>query len=392
MKIDVYAGEDSEGEHLATFTVNGIDEIADSELLKKEGVTRPRVSLSFELSRTGILLLNKAEAKVEETYYVDAPVNKTKKAKNESAASNETANTTTTEGEAPPEEEKPPKIQKKRSIPYSLNRIDRVTYGPASLTKEQIQLAKDRLRWFERRDEEKARTDKAKNDFESIIYAMRAWISDYGDDHLPYIGTTDQQEALLERLSESENWLLDGEGEHATFVEYNKKHNELNDVFFKLKMRKDEHQKRPEAIKRTLKRLEELEDEAKDLTEKKPWINQTQVDEVLKFTQEIKAWLEEHTAKQEGSPLSDDPVFRVNELDAKLTRANAVLTRVSSIPKPKEKKKPKNVKMENVTIDGNEGNWEDFVKIETGSGDEDKQEQGQQQEQQHQEEQQNEEQ
>ena len=31
-KIDVYAGEDSEGEHLATFTVNGIDEISESEL------------------------------------------------------------------------------------------------------------------------------------------------------------------------------------------------------------------------------------------------------------------------------------------------------------------------------------------------------------------------
>ena len=68
-------------------------------------------------------------------------------------------------------------------------------------------------------------------------------------------------------------------------------------MYFKLKMRKDEHQKRPEAVKRALKRLEELEDEAKDLTEKKPWINQTQVDEVLKFTQEVKSWLDEALAK-----------------------------------------------------------------------------------------------
>ena len=63
----------------------------------------------------------------------------------------------------------------------------------------------------------------------------------------------------------------------------------------------------------------------------------------------------------------------MGELDAKLTRANAVFTRVSSIPKPKEKraKKPKNIKLENVTIDGNEGNWEDFVKFENaGSGEE----------------------
>jgi hypothetical protein len=126
---------------------------------------------------------------------------------------------------------------------------------------------------------------------------MRAWISDYSDEHLPYIGTLDQQEELLARLSEAENWLLDGEGEYATFIEYNKKYNELNDVYFKLKMRKDEHQKRPEAVKRALKRLEELEDEAKDLTEKKPWINQTQVDEVLKFTQEVKSWLDEALSK-----------------------------------------------------------------------------------------------
>jgi predicted transcriptional regulator len=134
-------------------------------------------------------------------------------------------------------------------------------------------------------------------------------------------------------------------------------------------MRKEEHKKRPDVIKNAHKRLEELEDEAKDLTEKKPWINKTHIDEVLKITEEIKTWLEESNTKQAAQALSEDPVFRVGELDAKLTRANAVFTRISSIPKPKEKKankKAKNIKMENVTIDGNEGDWEDFVKIENG--------------------------
>jgi hypothetical protein len=79
---------------LATFIINGIDEIADSEIMKKEGTTKPKVTLSFELSRSGILLLNKAEAKVDETYYVDAPTNKTKKVK---VTQNETADNTTTE-------------------------------------------------------------------------------------------------------------------------------------------------------------------------------------------------------------------------------------------------------------------------------------------------------
>ena len=63
-------------------------------------------------------------------------------------------------------------------------------------------------------------------------------------------------------------------------------------------------------------------------------------------------------------------MFRTSEIDFKLTLVNRTLTRVSSIPKPKEKKpekkRPKNFKLENVTIDGNSGedvNWEDFVNI-----------------------------
>ena len=43
-------------------------------------------------------------------------------------------------------------------------------------------MAKERLRWFEKRDEDKIKTDKAKNDYESIIYAMREWVSE--DEHV----------------------------------------------------------------------------------------------------------------------------------------------------------------------------------------------------------------
>jgi hypothetical protein len=130
MKIDVYAGLDSEGEHLATFTVNGIDEIAASDLLKKENVTRPRVSLHFELTRTGLVQLNKVDAKVEETYWQEiTPVqNKTKKSKNATKESNDTSSAAnaTEETTTPVEPPKPEKVQKKRTIPYSLNRIERV--------------------------------------------------------------------------------------------------------------------------------------------------------------------------------------------------------------------------------------------------------------------------
>lgn len=131
-------------------------------------------------------------------------------------------------------------------------------------------------------------------------------------------------------------------------------------------------------MKAARKRLEEVEDEAKDLVEKKPWINQTHIDEVLKIVEDIRAWIDEQEAKQKELLLSEDPVFLISELIAKVQRANSVLTRVSNIQKPKEKKAPKkgrnNFKMENVTIDGNEGNWEDFVKFDNGDSEEQQQE------------------
>jgi hypothetical protein len=112
---------------LATFTVNGIDEIAASDLLKKENVTRPHVSLHFELTRTGLVQLNEVEAKVEETYWqeITSVQNKTKKSKNANKESNDISSSAdaTEESTRPP---KPEKIQKKRTIPYNLTKIEHV--------------------------------------------------------------------------------------------------------------------------------------------------------------------------------------------------------------------------------------------------------------------------
>ena len=68
-------------------------------------------------------------------------------------------------------------------------------------------------------------------------------------------------------------------------------------------------------------------------------------------------------------------MLRTAEVDIKLTRANNILTRISSIPKPKVKapKRPKNFKLDNITINGMEGdniNIEDFIKYSDNTADE----------------------
>ena len=90
MIIDVYAEQesgDSKREKLATFTISGIEDVAINDVALKEGSSKPKVTLSFELTRSGLIQLNKAEAKVEELVYVEEKAPKTKKAKSSSSSS-----------------------------------------------------------------------------------------------------------------------------------------------------------------------------------------------------------------------------------------------------------------------------------------------------------------
>lgn len=225
MKIDVYGENEAAGfrEHLATFIVNGIDDVANNTIAKKDNSTKPKVSLSFELSRSSLIQLNKAEAKIEETYVVEEkPKKKTKKETKEtkSETSEESSTEEKKDGEDSKEEsqteekeestEQP--IQKIMTRPHTfpLVNIGKEFKGLKNLSKDQLKQARERMRWFEKRDEDKIKTDKAKNDFESVIYAMRDWINE--DENNPYI-PQGESETLLNKLSQEEDWLLEGDGD-----------------------------------------------------------------------------------------------------------------------------------------------------------------------------------
>jgi molecular chaperone DnaK (HSP70) len=65
----------------------------------------------------------------------------------------------------------------------------------SQLTKEQMKTAKQRLKWYDQRDKDKIKTDGAKNSFETMIYKMREWLRE--DDNEPYV-EAEEREALLE--------------------------------------------------------------------------------------------------------------------------------------------------------------------------------------------------
>ena len=46
----------------------------------------------------------------------------------------------------------------------------------AQLADAQLAKAKARLKWYKKRDEDKIKTDVAKNDFEAMVYKLREWL------------------------------------------------------------------------------------------------------------------------------------------------------------------------------------------------------------------------
>lgn len=129
--------------------------------------------------------------------------------------------------------------------------------------------ARERMRSYEKRDEDKIKTDRTKNDFESVIYAMRGWLNE--EENNPYIVDKDQ-DALLSKLVSEEEWLLDGEGEYADYIEYTKRFMDLDAEFQKLKTRKSDHSTRDEKVALARQRLDTVEEKVNELEKKKPHV------------------------------------------------------------------------------------------------------------------------
>jgi hypoxia up-regulated 1 len=110
-------------------------------------------------------------------------------------------------------------------------------HGVRLLTKEAKKAALARIKALEKRDNDKFKTDEAKNSFESLIYEFRSWLQN--DDNTVY-ETKDEIESLVSQCNGSEDWLYEA-GAEVSYKEYQTKSYPLQGAYNKLKIRKEEH-------------------------------------------------------------------------------------------------------------------------------------------------------
>lgn len=84
------------------------------------------------------------------------------------------------------------------------------------LDAEAIKGAKSRIKALEKRDSDKLKTDEEKNNYESMVYALRGWLNE--DENLPYVSEEDREEYIT-KCNEGEDWLYE-DGDDAGYKEY----------------------------------------------------------------------------------------------------------------------------------------------------------------------------
>jgi hypoxia up-regulated 1 len=255
MKIEATAlHPDGTEEELMVFGLTDIDNIMDKDVMKKETTTRPKVSLSFELSRSHLFRLisakvNAVETKMEEVVKDDKADKKKgkkdeKEDKEEGEEKKETDDTADEvsdsakeatdaeddpvkfksdsdsesdagaekgedEGEADADAEpEAEKEYKEVTVPhtFTVENITESILGARLLDDDMLKAARKRITVLDKRDKDKQMADDAKNTYEGQIYSLRDWLRD--EDNFKYAGE-EEREALLKKLDDGEEWLYE---------------------------------------------------------------------------------------------------------------------------------------------------------------------------------------
>ncbi|OAY75538.1 Heat shock 70 kDa protein 17 [Ananas comosus] len=371
-----HSGELPPGVSSYTFAQYSVSGLRDaSEKYATRNLSSPiKANLHFSLSRSGIVSLDRAEALIEITEWVEVPK------KNVSIESNSTSNLnisaeagSTNDGstdKATPNSENgtdhansttdenniaevaTEKVLKKRTFRVPLKVVEK-TEGPgAALGKELFSEAKSRLEALDKKDAEKRRTAELKNNLEEYIYSTREKIED--NTEIEKVSTEQERQSFVDKLSEVQEWLyMDGEDAQAT--EFEDRLESLKAIGDPIFFRLSELTARPTACEHARTYLSELQKIVSNWEANKPWLPRARIDEVLSEAEKLKSWLEEKEALQKNTPAFTTPVFTSEEVYTKVFKLQDKVASVNRIPKPKPKieKPPKeeSASKDNTTAD-----------------------------------------
>ncbi|XP_074558415.1 heat shock 70 kDa protein 17-like [Curcuma longa] len=353
----------------AEYSILGLSEA--SEKYSTHNISSPiKANLHFSLSRSGILSLDRADAAIEISEWVEVPKKNptTDNSTGSFNASSETSTGTISQDSAETlkaaedndissnstESEKEAiivteKILKKKTFRIPLKVVEK-NLGPGSnLPKDSFLEAKVRLETLDKKDAERRRTAELKNSLEEYIYSTREKIEDNVE--VEKVSSEEERRSFADKLSEVQEWLYT-DGEDASANEFKERLELLKAIGDPIFFRLNELNARPIACEDARVHLNGLQKIINNWETNKPWIPKDRIEEVWSEAEKLKNWLEEKEELQKKTSVLVAPIFTSEEVNRKVYKLQDKIASVNRIPKPKPKiEKP--TKEETVSQDNN---------------------------------------
>ncbi|KAI3502063.1 hypothetical protein L1887_30094 [Cichorium endivia] len=342
-----------------TFAKYSVSGLADaSEKYMSRNLSSPvKASLHFSLSRSGILSLDRADAVIEISEWVEVPKKNVSVPLNLTLEANSTKETeasddsTTNSVNSTANDQNTldlgtEKKLKKRTFRIPLKISEKTMGSGVPLSDEALAEGIKRLTALDAKDAERRRTAELKNDLEAYIYATREKL-DYLDE-LQTVSSSEQRQSFIEKLDEVQDWLY-MDGEDASANQFEEKLDQLKDIGDPIFFRYKELTARPEASKGARQYLTELKEIVSGWESKKPWIPKEKIVQVLSEAEKLKKWLDDKEAEQKKISASATPAYTSQEVMSKLLDLQDKVASTNRIPKPKPKVEKPTVKNETET-------------------------------------------
>jgi len=392
---------------IARYNVSGLADV----ISKYENATRPKVMLTFRLTRDGLVEVEKAEASVDQTVMVEQckdvpiPANETnatssnetdtdssstvdevgedanKTSTNETSSVEDDNSTSTTDSNTT--KNRKTKSKKKSKVPtrrecstkpskkthrsrLSLTVIDS---GLVPLNKTGLRSSRAILSEMETRERSARERSELQNTLESYVYELRDKLE---AEAVIAVSSAEQRENVSTSVDTAGTWLEEN-GWEATTEQLRSQLYTLQGVYEPIAFRVQEAEKRPDAVKKMKSMLKATRAYIDELKANRTWLTTNDTAPSLKLLNSTETWLEGKLVEQEALESHDPPAFTASDLDARAEEIHSVVTRLMRKRKPKPKPSGKvdtnststNTSSTN-TSDTNSSSTEEDVPPETG--------------------------
>eukprot|EP00190_Bangiopsis_sp_CCMP1999_P007384 CAMPEP_0198724548 /NCGR_PEP_ID=MMETSP1475-20131203/2008_1 /TAXON_ID= ORGANISM="Unidentified sp., Strain CCMP1999" /NCGR_SAMPLE_ID=MMETSP1475 /ASSEMBLY_ACC=CAM_ASM_001111 /LENGTH=821 /DNA_ID=CAMNT_0044486109 /DNA_START=180 /DNA_END=2645 /DNA_ORIENTATION=+ len=317
---------------IAVYQMQNVESVL-KKLQDSSTLPTPKVSLTFNLDKSGLVEILKSEASVEETILVEKAVetNDTNTKSADASSTDASASAGVTASESPSEStaektngqvEKVPKLTVHRvSLTKKLERNGAKSLAGRRLSPSDIVTTRLMLSRLEEADRKRKERADSLNSLESAIFQLREKLY---EEELEAVSTEKERDRVRRRLDETEDWLFTEEA--STSDKHAEKEKMLRDMVTKLWIRATEMEDRPKAVA-VLQKAIEIANSTCTLTrqaheeKKSPEIGK--IDDFRKEVESAAEFLASSLEAQSGKLPRDDPAF----LSKDLTDRAIILTR-----------------------------------------------------------------